>query len=222
MRYTQHTSESVSDGHPDKIADQISDAVLDAVLAQDRNGRVACEVLVKAHTVMISGEITANAKIDYMTIVCEVLSHVYDREVAPDEIELITRVGEQSLEIASGVDHDGWIGAGDQGIMYGYACDETSSLMPLPIYLAHQLMIKHRQVRVRQQDIKSDAKCQVTVQYEEGSPKWVSDVVFSTQHSESLVKHDLEEIVLKEIIQQVIPNDLLKEETNFWINNIKF
>lgn len=218
MRYSQHTSESVSDGHPDKIADQISDAILDAVLRQDSNGRVACEVLVKEHTVAIAGEITANANIDYMQIVCNVLTNVYRREVLPSDIELINRVGEQSLEIASGVDHDGWIGAGDQGIMYGYATDETAALMPMPIYLSHKLMATHKQLRQRNKQILADAKAQVTVVYKDSKPVEVSSIVLSTQHVEDISVDAVRTYIREALIDQVIPSDLVTDNTQYLIN----
>ena len=218
MRYTQHTSESVSDGHPDKIADQISDAILDEALRQDKNARVACEVLVKSHTVVIAGEISAVASIDYMSIVCKVLTSVYSEEVLPSSVELINRVGEQSAEIASGVDHDGWIGAGDQGIMYGYATDETKGLVPMPIYLSHQLMLAHKQLRKDNPQILADAKSQVTVVYDEGKPVAVSSVVLSTQHTKDLSVDAVRELIREKLIDNVIPKHLVNEKTKYWVN----
>ncbi|MEC7030780.1 MAG: methionine adenosyltransferase [Pseudomonadota bacterium] len=218
MRYTQHTSESVSDGHPDKIADQISDAVLDHVLQQDPYGRVACEVLVKAHTVVISGEVTANASIDYMRVVADVLSRVYNRRVDDQEIELIIQVGEQSPEIAYGVDHGKGIGAGDQGIMYGYACDETPQLMPLPIQLSHQLLLQHQLLRKEETMLLADAKSQVTIAYQNHKPVAVLSVVLSTQHTESAQLSDVRELVMDQVIRKVIPAELLTQDTQYFVN----
>jgi S-adenosylmethionine synthetase len=218
MRYTQHTSESVSDGHPDKIADQISDAVLDDVLRQDPYARVACEVLVKAHTVVISGEVTANASIDYMKIVSGVLSNVYNQEVPSNEIELIIQVGEQSPEIAYGVDHGQGIGAGDQGIMYGYACDETDQLMPLPIYLSHQLMLGHQLLRREAPILLADAKSQVTIAYQDHKPVAVKSIVLSTQHTEEAKLAEVRELVMESLIKTVIPEELLTHETQYFVN----
>lgn len=218
MRYTQHTSESVSDGHPDKIADQISDAILDDVLRQDPNGRVACEVLVKDNMVLISGEITAHAIVDYSTVVSSVLAQVYQRKVTPEEIELIIRVGEQSPEIAYGVDHTSGIGAGDQGIMYGYATDETESLLPMPIYLAHQLMRKHQSLRRIDKRIQADAKSQVTVEYQGERPASIKSIVFSTQHTEEISLEALKDMVMNEVIFPVIPQELLTKKTQYFVN----
>ena len=218
MRYNQHTSESVSDGHPDKIADQISDAVLDHVLSQDKNGRVACEVMVKENVVIISGEITADCEIDYMAIVCHVLSRIYQKEIVEDDIELIIKVGEQSPEIAHGVDHEQGIGAGDQGIMYGYATDETEQLMPMPIYLSHQLMLAHQKLRRQEPVLGADAKSQVTVAYQDGRPAYIKSVVLSTQHTEEISLDDLREMVVEKLIKPNIPQALLTDKTTYFVN----
>ncbi len=218
MRYTQHTSESVSDGHPDKIADQISDSVLDEVLRQDPYGRVACEVLVKAHTVVISGEVSANASINYSSLVLGVLSEVYNRVVDSAEIELIILVGEQSPEIAQGVDHGSRIGAGDQGIMYGYACDETEHLMPTPIYLSHQLMIAHQLLRKSHDIILADAKSQVTVAYQNHKPVAIKSIVLSTQHTQEASLQSVRELVMEELVYKVIPKGLLTKDTQYFVN----
>lgn len=218
MRYNQHTSESVSDGHPDKIADQISDAVLDHVLSQDANGRVACEVMVKESVVIISGEITAHCEIDYSSIVCDVLSRIYQKRVSDQEIELIIKVGEQSPEIAHGVDHDKGIGAGDQGIMYGYATDETEQLMPMPIYLSHQLMRAHQALRKQEKALGADAKSQVTVAYQDGKPAYIKSIVLSTQHSAEISLEDLRELVIEKLIKPNIPQSLLTDKTTYFVN----
>lgn len=218
MRYTQHTSESVSKGHPDKIADQISDAVLDRALAEDKNARVACETLVKDNLVLIAGEISAKARIDYKEVVHSVLSQVCKERYDINNIELIVRVGEQSPEIASGVDQDRAIGAGDQGIMYGYACRETSAFMPSPIYWAHQLIMRHNALRGQVEGLEADAKAQVTVSYQDNQPVAIKHVVLSTQHSEVLALEDVRGLVQTEIIDQVLPAELLGADTNYWVN----
>lgn len=215
MRYTQHTSESVSDGHPDKIADQISDAVLDDVLAQDKAGHVACEVLVKDQLVVIAGEITANATIDYETIVGRVLQSVYGHK---KEFELMVKVGKQSPEIESGVNQDSVIGAGDQGIMYGYACRETDALMPAPIYWAHQIMLAHKALRAQDTRILADAKAQVTVSYDEKGPLAIDHVVLSSQHTQAIELEDLRELLKEKLIDKVLPKELLHQKTQYWVN----
>ena len=218
MRYNQHTSESVSDGHPDKIADQISDAVLDHVLSQDPNGRVACEVMVKERLVIISGEITAHCEIDYSSIVCDVLSRIYQKSVTDQDVELIIKVGEQSPEIAHGVDHDQGIGAGDQGIMYGYATDETEQFMPMPVYLSHQLMRAHQALRKHESVLSADAKSQVTVAYQDGRPVHVKSIVLSTQHTEDISLDSLRDMVIEKLIKPVIPQQLLTDKTTYFVN----
>lgn len=215
MRYTQYTAESVSNGHPDKIADQISDAILDHVLEQDPNARVACETIVKDSLVIIVGEITAHANIDYHHAVESVLKNIYQK-VVPFELKVY--VGEQSTEIANGVDQQAMIGAGDQGIMYGYACNETKTYMPSPIYLAHQLMLAHQEYAKKDKRICPDAKAQVTVRYQDGRPLSVDHIVISTQHAKDISLETLRAIVQKEIINTTLPKEWVTEQTQFWIN----
>lgn len=218
MRYVEYTSESVSDGHPDKIADQISDAILDHILSGDPMARVACEVLVKDRLVVISGEVSTTVDIDYMSIVTRVMSSIYHRPVNPDEIELLVHVGKQSPEIAHGVDHRSWIGAGDQGMMFGYACDETSAYLPMPIYWAHELMIAHKEWRKQNTEIQSDAKSQVTVVYQDNQPLFIKNVVLSTQHTEALSLEDVRKQVQKELIDKVLPHELFADDIKYFVN----
>lgn len=215
MRYIKHTSESVSNGHPDKIADQISDAILDHVLSQDPDARVACETLLKDHLVIIAGEITTKAQVDYEGVVKQVLLDIYQKETP---FELQVHVGEQSPEIAHGVDQEDSIGAGDQGIMYGYACQETPAYMPSPIYWAHQLMLAHRKLREKEPRILADAKAQVTVRYQDEKPVCIEHVLVSTQHTKELSLEALRDIIQQELIDRVIPKDWVNEETQYWIN----
>jgi len=215
------TSESVTEGHPDKIADQISDAVLDAVLEQDPMGRVACETLVTTGLAVVAGEVTTKAHLEYADIVREVIRDVgytrakfgYDAETCG----VICAVKRQSGDIAMGVDTGG---AGDQGLMFGYACDETDALMPMPIQLAHGLT--RRLAVVRKNGVvgflRPDGKSQVTVEYRHGQPARVDCVVVSTQHSESVSNSDLRDAVMNEVIRPVIPASMLDKQTKFHIN----
>ena len=215
------TSESVTEGHPDKIADQISDAVLDAVLEQDPMGRVACETLVTTGLAVVAGEVTTKAHLEYADIVREVIRDVgytrakfgYDAETCG----VICAVKRQSGDIAMGVDTGG---AGDQGLMFGYACDETDELMPMPIQLAHGLT--RRLAVVRKNGVvgflRPDGKSQVTVEYRHGQPARVDCVVVSTQHSESVSNSDLRDAVMIEVIRPVIPASMLDKQTKFHIN----
>ena len=215
------TSESVTEGHPDKIADQISDAVLDAVLTEDPTGRVACETLVTTGLVMVAGEITTTAVLDYTDIARDVIRDVgYTRAKYGFDAEtcaVISSIKRQSPDIAMGVDTGG---AGDQGLMFGFACDETEELMPLPITLAHKLV--QRLSEVRRQGIvdffRPDGKSQVTVEYQGDRPVRVDTVVISTQHSESVSNVDLQNAVREEVIQQVVPAALMDKNTKFHIN----
>lgn len=216
------TSESVSEGHPDKIADQISDAVLDAIIEKDAHARVACETMVKTGMVFIGGEITTSAWVDIEQIARGVIRDIgyTSSEIGFDanSCAIITAIGKQSPDIAVGVDRDTKEnqGAGDQGIMFGYASNETTVLMPAPITYAHQLMRRHAQLR--KEDVlpwlRPDAKSQVTFRYENGKPKEITHVVLSTQHDPSVSHADLIEAVVEEIIKPTLPED--------WITNTKF
>jgi S-adenosylmethionine synthetase len=215
------TSESVTEGHPDKIADQISDAVLDAVLSRDAMGRVACETLVTTGLAMVAGEITTSAVLDYSEIVRGVIREVgYTRAkygFDADTCAVISSVKRQSPDIAMGVDTGG---AGDQGLMFGYACDETDELMPLPIVLAHKLV--RRLAEVRKSGalpfLRPDGKSQVTVEYVDGRPARVDCVVISSQHSDSASNREIHDGIVKEVIQHVVPPSLLDSRTKFHIN----
>jgi len=215
------TSESVTEGHPDKLADQISDAVLDAVLTKDPLGRVACETLVTTGLVLVAGEITTKAVLDYPDIVRDVVHGVgYTRAEYGFDSEtcaVVSSIKRQSPDIAMGVDTGG---AGDQGLMFGFACDETEELMPLPITLAHKLV--QRLSEVRRKGIvdffRPDGKSQVTVEYDGDRPVRVDTVVISTQHSDSVSNVELQNAVRDEVIRKVVPESLLDRNTKFHIN----
>ena len=215
------TSESVTEGHPDKIADQISDAVLDAVLTKDPTGRVACETLVTTGLVMVAGEITTKAVLDYSDLARDVVRDVgYTRSdygFDCDTCAVISSIHRQSPDISMGVDTGG---AGDQGLMFGFACDETEELMPLPITLAHKLV--QRLSEVRRKGIvdffRPDGKSQVTVEYQGARPLRVDTVVISTQHGESVSNSDLQNAVRDEVIRKVVPAELMDKNTKFHIN----
>ena len=215
------TSESVTEGHPDKIADQISDAVLDAVLAEDSMGRVACETLVTTGLAMVAGEITTSAILDYSQIVRRVISDVgYNRAKYGFDAEtcaVISSVKRQSPDIAMGVDTGG---AGDQGLMFGYACDDTDELMPLPIMLAHKLVRRLAEVRKSRlvKFLRPDGKSQVTVEYVNGRPARVDCVVLSTQHGDDVSNAELHATIMNEVIRPVIPEALVDERTKYHIN----
>lgn len=215
------TSESVTEGHPDKIADQVSDAVLDAVLAQDPMGRVACETLVTTGLVMVAGEITTTALVDYSELARQVIRDVgYDRAKYGFDSEtcaVISSIKRQSPDIAMGVDTGG---AGDQGLMFGYACDETDELMPLPIMLAHKLARRLAEVRKsgKVSFLRPDGKSQVTVEYEGVRPVRVDCVVVSTQHSHKVSNDELHAVVRKEVIEHVVPKSLMDKNTKMHIN----
>jgi len=216
------TSESVTEGHPDKIADQISDAILDACLREDPNSRVACETLTCTGLVVIAGEITTKAYVDFQSLVRGVVQSIgYDNAVYgfdSNTCAVISSINKQSPDIAKGVDPGG---AGDQGMMFGFACNETPELMPLPISLAHKLTLKLSEVRKNGtlSYLRPDGKSQVTVEYTEpGKVKRVDAVVVSTQHSESVGNDDLRADILKHVIQAVIPANLLDEDTKYHIN----
>ena len=215
------TSESVTEGHPDKIADQISDAVLDAVLKDDPKGRVACETLVTTGLVVVAGEITTSTHVDFSEVARHVVREVgYTRAKFGFDAEtcgVISAVKKQSPDIAMGVDTGG---AGDQGLMFGFACDETPELMPMPIQLAHGLTRRLAEVRKTGvvDFLRPDGKSQVTVEYIDGRPARVECVVVSTQHSEKVSNSDLQEAVMQEVIKPVIPESMRDKRTKFHIN----
>jgi S-adenosylmethionine synthetase len=218
---TLFTSESVTEGHPDKIADQISDAILDAVLAEDPLGRVACETLVTTGLAMISGEITTKTYVDFPSIVRNTIREIgYTRAkygFDSDTCAVISSVDPQSPDIAQGVDTGG---AGDQGLMFGYASRETAELMPMPIILAHKLVRRLAEVR-KANDLdflRPDGKSQVTIEYEGKRPVRVNTVVISTQHSPSVSNRDLRDAIIDKIIKPVVPEELLDKDTIFHIN----
>ncbi len=218
---TLFTSESVTEGHPDKIADQISDAILDAVLAEDPVGRVACETLVTTGLAMISGEITTKVYVDFPTIVRSTIREIgYTRAKYGFDSEtcaVISSVDPQSPDIAQGVDTGG---AGDQGLMFGFAVRETPELMPLPIMLAHKLTRRLTEVRKSNEldFLRPDGKSQVTVEYEGKSPVRVEAVVISTQHSPNVSHRDLSDAILEKVIKPVVPAELLDKGTKYHIN----
>ncbi len=223
------TSESVSEGHPDKVADQISDAILDAILAQDKYSRVAAETLVKDNLVVLAGEITTDAKnLDYQRVARQTIKRIgyTDPEIGFDAstCTVLIAYGEQSQHIAQGVNEGQGLnldqGAGDQGLMFGYACDETPQLMPLPIYLAHRLVQRQSEVRRdgRLPWLRPDAKSQVTIKYVNGKPDSIETVVFSTQHGPGLQHQQIEEAVIEQIIKPVLPKNLLKGSVKYLVN----
>ena len=220
------TSESVSEGHPDKVADQISDAVLDAILAQDKRSRVAAETLVKDNLVVLAGEVTTNARVDYQHIARNTIRRIgYTQpEIGFDAstCTVVVAYGEQSRDIAQGVNRpvDLDQGAGDQGLMFGYACDETPSLMPMAIYLAHRLVERRSEVRRdgRLPWLRPDAKSQVTLRYANGKPDAIDTVVLSTQHAPGLTHKQIEEAVIEQVIKPVLPKNLVKGKVNYLVN----
>lgn len=228
MKNFLFTSESVSEGHPDKVSDLISDAVLDAILSQDPAARVAAETLTNTNLVVLAGEITTTAKVDYEEIARKTLKSIgYDNSdygIDYKSCEVLVKYDTQSPDIAQGVDGamDDPLdqGAGDQGLMFGYACDETDELMPLPIHLAHRLVERQAMVRKdgRLEWLRPDAKSQVTVEYKNNKPERIDTVVLSTQHSPDVSLEDLREAVIEEIIKPVLPQDLIKGDIKFLIN----
>ena len=222
------TSESVSEGHPDKVADQISDAILDAILSQDKHSRVAAETLCNTGLVVLAGEITTNANVDYIQVARDTLKRIgYDNSdygIDYKGCAVLVAYDKQSPDIAQGVNkaYDDGLdqGAGDQGLMFGYACDETPSLMPLPIYLSHRLV--ERQAMLRKDGrlpwARPDAKSQVTIRYIDGQPDSIDTVVLSTQHSPDISLEDLREATIEEIIKPVLPKNLIKGNINFLVN----
>ena len=222
------TSESVSEGHPDKVADQISDAILDAILDQDPKARVAAETLTNTGLVLLAGEITTNAKVDYIKVARGVIKDIgYDdpaKGIDYNGCSILVAYDEQSPDIAQGVDHanDDPLnqGAGDQGLMFGYACDETPSLMPLPIWLAHRLVQKQAEVRKSKKLpwLRPDAKSQVTLKYVDNKPVAIDTIVLSTQHDPEISQKEIHEAVVEEIIKPTLPDEITHDQTKFLIN----
>ena len=221
LRNFLFTSESVTEGHPDKIADQISDAVLDEVMKHDPKGRVACETLITTGVAVVAGEITTSAHVEYDELVRETIRGVgYDRAkygYDADTCAVMCTIKRQSPDIAMGVDTGG---AGDQGLMFGFACDETEELMPMPIQLAHRLTQRLAEVRKsRTVDfLRPDGKSQVTIEYRNGRPARVDCVVLSTQHSEKVSNTDLRDAITEHVIRPIIPVDMLDAKTKYHIN----
>ena len=215
------TSESVTEGHPDKICDQISDAVLDAIIKEDPTARVACETCVTTGMVLIMGEITTNCYVEIPKIARDVIKRIgYDRAKYGFDsatCSVLTAIDEQSSDIAMGVDRDG---AGDQGMMFGFACDETETLMPMPIYYAQELA--KRLTYVRKENIlgflRPDGKTQVTVEYDDDKPVRIEEIVVSTQHSPIVSQAAIKEGIINEVIKRVIPQDLMDENTKILVN----
>ena len=222
------TSESVSEGHPDKVSDQISDAVLDAILTQDKNSRVACETMCSTGLIVLSGEITTHATVDYNVIARETVQKIgyTSSEIGFDATTcaVLTAFNKQSPDIAQGVDRSEEDemdqGAGDQGLMFGYACDETPQLMPMPIFYAHRLVERQAELRKsgRLSWLRPDAKSQVSVQYQDGKPQRIDTVVISTQHDPDISHADLTEAVIEEIIKPILPKEMMNEQTNYLVN----
>ena len=222
------TSESVSEGHPDKLADQVSDSILDAILEQDPTARVAAETLANTGLIVLAGEITTTANVDYIKVARETIKRIgYDNTEYGIDYKgcaVLVAYDKQSPDIAQGVDkaEDDPLdqGAGDQGIMFGYACDETPQLMPLPIWLSHRVMERQSQLRKdgRLPWLRPDAKSQVTIKYENGKPSAIDTVVVSTQHAPEMELKDIREAVIEEIIKPTLPKELIKGDIKFLVN----
>ncbi len=222
------TSESVSEGHPDKVADQISDAVLDAILSQDANARVACETLCSTGLIVLSGEITTHASVDYNIIARETVKNIgyTSSNVGFDSITcaVLTAFNKQSPDIAQGVnrseEEEMEQGAGDQGLMFGFACNETPQLMPMPIFYAHRLVERQAELRKKGQLawLRPDAKSQVSVRYQNDKPKSIETVVISTQHDPDVSRQTLTEAVIEEIIKPALPSELISNHTKYLVN----
>jgi len=222
------TSESVSEGHPDKLADQVSDSILDAILEQDPTARVAAETLANTGLVVLAGEITTTANVDYIKVARDAIKRIgYDNTEYGIDYKgcaVLVAYDKQSPDIAQGVDgaHDDPLdqGAGDQGIMFGYACDETPQLMPLPIWLSHRIVERQSQLRKdgRLSWLRPDAKSQVTIKYENGKPSSIDTVVLSTQHAPEMELKDIREAVIEEIIKPTLPKELIKGDIKYLVN----
>lgn len=228
MTHYLFTSESVAEGHPDKVADQISDAILDAIIAKDKNARVACETMVTTGMILIAGEITTISWVDMPDVARQTVREIgynsSDMGFDWQSCAVLTSIDKQSPDIAQGVNEGSGLdldqGAGDQGLMFGYACDDTDVFMPMPIHFAHRLT--RRQAEVRKSGLlpwlRPDAKSQVTVEYVDGSPARIDAVVLSTQHAPSIDYEDLKEGVMEEIIKPVLPANMLDNKTKYFIN----
>ena len=222
------TSESVSEGHPDKLADQVSDSILDASLEQDPTARVAAETLANTGLIVLAGELTTTANVDYSKVARETIKRIgYDNTEYGIDYKgcaVLVAYDKQSPDIAQGVDkaEDDPLdqGAGDQGLMFGYACDETAQLMPLPIWLSHRIMERQSQLRKdgRLPWLRPDAKSQVTIKYENGKPSAIDTVVVSTQHAPEMELKDIREAVIEEIIKPTLPKELIKGDIKFLVN----
>ena len=222
------TSESVSEGHPDKVADQISDAVLDAILAQDKRSRVAAETLVKDNLVVLAGEITTGAHVNFDEVARTTIKRIGYTDPAigfdASTCTVLVAYGKQSQDIAQGVDEGKGLdleqGAGDQGLMFGYACDETPQLMPLPIYLAHRLVERQSELRRdgRLPWLRPDAKSQVTIRYVDAKPDSIDTVVLSTQHAPGLKHEQIKEAIIEQVIKPVLPKAFVKGKINYLVN----
>jgi len=222
------TSESVSEGHPDKVADQISDSIVDAIFKEDSTARVACEAMINTGMVVLSGEITTSANIDYETIARSTIREIgYTSDAVgfdSEKCEVLISIDKQSPDIAQGVNEGEGVdldqGAGDQGLMFGYACNETDVLMPCPITYSHLLVKKQADVRKsgKLNWLRPDAKSQVTVVYENGEPTSIDTVVLSTQHDPDIEYKDIEKIVINEIIKPVLPKNMITDQTRYLVN----
>jgi len=231
MKSTQNypfTSESITEGHPDKVSDQISDAVLDAILKEDPKGRVACETLCTTGLVLIAGEITTNINVDYQTLARETIREIGYTEAGigfdADSCSVLTAIHKQSPDIARGVNTGEGLfkeqGAGDQGLMFGYACTDTEELMPMPITLAHNLTLKLAELRKKGTlpFLRPDGKSQVTIRYENGKPAHADTVIISTQHSPDIEYAELRETIINQIIKNVVPANLFDKDTQLFVN----
>jgi len=235
MKKWLFTSESVTEGHPDKMCDQISDAILDAILEKDHNGRVACETITKTGFVLVAGEISTNCYIDIPKIVRDTIKDIgYDNAEYGFDYKtcaVFTSIEEQSQDIAMGVDAadeykkddkdtNDMIGAGDQGMMFGFACNETPEMMPMPIYLAHKLSRKLTEVRKNKtiNYLRPDGKTQVTVEYQDNKPVRIDTIVISTQHNPEVDRKTIEKDLIDQVIKTTVPAELLDDETKYFIN----
>ena len=227
------TSESVTEGHPDKLCDYVSDSVLDAFLEQDKNSRVACETVAGKGEILLTGEITSNANVDIESVARNAIKEIgygdEEIDIDPEKCKVRINISKQSSDIAMGVDKsleeksgEGIVseGAGDQGLMFGFACDETENLMPMPIFLAHRLSKRLTEVRKNNiiQGLRPDGKVQVTVEYENDKPKRVDTIVLSTQHEQNVDLENLKVELKEKVIKKIVPENLLDENTKYYIN----